>query len=497
MFLLIFVTVFAATALSEDQPVLRVGAKSFTESVILGELVGHLARDAGSRVDDVEILGGSDVVFQALQLGEIDIYADYTGTLRQELLAKLRLQTDQDLRDELANREIVMSKPLGFENTYALGMLADEAEELGITKISELTEFPDLRFGFGHEFLERDDGWPAMRRAYQLPHKNIIALEHDLAYTALSDHGIDLMDVYTTDAKIDLFGLTTLEDDYSFFPQYKAVLLYRRDLETRMPDVLQNVLRLEGAISVDDMIAMNAAVEPAEGEGVTESRSAAQFAARKFAINAQVTDSTMFGRLWKTTWEHLLLVSVSASMAILVAIPLGVMAAKIPSFGHLILGFVGLLQTIPSLALLVLFIPILKTGPAPAIAALFLYSLLPIVRNTHAGLTGIPLSLRESAEALGLSAFDRLRFVELPLALPAILAGIKTAIVINVGTATLGGFIGAGGYGATIFSGLRKADNALLLEGAVPAAVMALVAQLLFDLIERLVVSPGLRQQSR
>ncbi len=147
----------------------------------------------------------------------------------------------------------------------------------------------------------------------------------------------------------------------------------------------------------------------------------------------------------------------------------------------------------PSLALLVFMIPLLGIGEAPAIVALFVYSLLPIVRNTHAGLRGIPASLREVATALGLGPGASLRAVELPLASPAILAGIKTSAVINVGTATLGALIGAGGYGQPILTGIRLDDLRLILEGAIPAALLALGVERIFDLVEKIVVPRGLR----
>ena len=151
-----------------------------------------------------------------------------------------------------------------------------------------------------------------------------------------------------------------------------------------------------------------------------------------------------------------------------------------------------MIQTIPSLALLVFMIPWLGIGPSPALVALFLYSLLPIVRNTATGLRDIPASLRESAEALGLPPRARLLRIELPMASRAILAGIKTAAVINVGTATIGALIGAGGFGQPILTGIRRDDVFMILtEGAIPAAVLALAVQGAFDLAERFLVPRG------
>jgi osmoprotectant transport system permease protein len=180
-------------------------------------------------------------------------------------------------------------------------------------------------------------------------------------------------------------------------------------------------------------------------------------------------------------------------LALLVAIPLGIFAAKFRAIGQVVLAVAGLIQTIPTLALLVFMIPLFGIGSKPAIFALFLYSLLPIVRNTYAGLGDIPPAIRESAAALGLPPGARLRRVELPMASRAILAGIKTSAVINVGTATLGALIGAGGYGQPILTGIRLDNISLILQGAVPAAVLALVVQGLFELLERVLVPKGLR----
>jgi len=179
--------------------------------------------------------------------------------------------------------------------------------------------------------------------------------------------------------------------------------------------------------------------------------------------------------------------------AILVAVPLGVLAAKRPRLGQPVLAVAGVVQTVPTLALLVFMIPLFGIGTVPAIVALFLYGLLPIVRNTHAGITGIPASVRESAEALGLPPGAILRLVELPLASPLIFAGIQSAPVINVGTATLGALIGAGGLGQPIFTGIRLDDVGLILAGAVPASMLALAVQALFELGARLLVPRGLR----
>ena len=468
----------------------KIGSKSFTESVILGELLSHLARNAGSNSVHRKELGGTRVVWGALLKGDIDAYVEYTGTITQEILAGKGIETDMEIRAALLENDVLVTRPLGFNNTYAIGMKEAEAERRGLVTISDMKNHPDLIIRFANEFLDRGDGWPSLRDRYGLRHQDVQGMDHDLAYRGLDSGSIHVMDMYSTDAEIAYYGLRTLRDDLSHFPVYNAVVLYRADLAERHPTVVAAFERISGRIPADKMIAMNARVKL---DRIPDTQVAADFLETEFAVDAAVVAETWVSRLVTNTKTHLALVLISLSAAIAVAIPLGVMAAKFARFGQLILAFVGILQTIPSLALLVFMIPLLGIGGPPAIVALFLYSLLPIVRSTHSGLHDIPGGLLESAVALGLPASARLRLVELPMASRSILSGIKTAAVINVGTATLGALIGAGGYGQPILTGIRLDDVGLILEGAVPAAVLALMVQGMFDLADRVFVSKGLR----
>jgi osmoprotectant transport system permease protein len=278
------------------------------------------------------------------------------------------------------------------------------------------------------------------------------------------------------------------------FPEYKAVYIYRLDLEQRAPAFVNAISRLEGMIDAPRMIAMNAA---AKLDKIPESRVASDFLLAQLQIKTDTREMTSVNSVIMRTREHLLLVSISLAASILVAVPLGVLAFAWPRLGHVIIAALAVIYTIPSLALLVLMIPLLGIGTWPAIVALFLYGLLPIVRNTHTGLVGISPGLRESAIVLGLSPMARLLQIELPMAAPSILAGIKTAAVINVGTATIGALIGAGGYGQPILTGIRLADNHLILLGAVPAALLALLVQGGFGLLERWLLPRGLRLKVR
>ena len=485
-----FLVLDSAQAASDSE--IRVGSKKFTESVILSEVITQHLQSNNILATHKDQLGGTRLLWKALVQGELDIYPDYTGTITYEILQGLEISSDADIKAALAQHGISMTNPLGFNNTYALGVTPSIARKFSLEKISDLRQHPELKFGFTNEFMDREDGWPSLRDHYQLPQTAVRGLDHDLAYKGLEAGSIDLIDLYSTDAEIAYYQLSVLEDDMSYFPDYRAVILYRTELLDRIPEVQAHLTQLSGIISETEMIKMNSDVKL---EGHTEAEVAQSFLKVKFNTLSKIEVSTRLDRLITTTSEHLFLVCLSLGAAILVAIPLGIWGAKNQTLGQVILSVVGIIQTIPSLALLVFMIPLLGIGGPPALVALFLYSLLPIVRNTLSGLTGISIDVQESAQALGLPPSAQLRLVELPLAARSILAGIKTSAVINVGTATLGALIGAGGYGQPILTGIRLDDTGLILEGAIPAAALALLVQWSFDYAERTLLSPGLQKK--
>jgi osmoprotectant transport system permease protein len=484
--LMVAVSVGAA---AERKPVV-IGSKKFTESVILGDAFAGLLQASGIAARHRSELGGTRILWSALLAGEIDAYPEYTGTIAREILAGDGVSGIDGIRAALARHGVRMTGPLGFDDTYAIGVRRDVAAARGLKKISDLARHPDLVFGFSNEFMDRGDGWRGLRAYYGLSLKGVRGLDHDLAYRGIRSGDLAGTDVYTTDAEIAAYDLVVLEDDRRYFPEYQAVILYRDALAQRSPEAVAALRRFEGRIDTGRMRAMNAAVKL---HGATEHAVAAQFLRTTFGVTVDSGGAGLLRRLLHTTADHLTLVAASLLAAIAVALPLGILAARLPRLAQLVLGVTGIIQTIPSLALLVFMIPLFGIGTLPAIVALFLYSLLPIVRNTHAGLVDIEPSLRESAEALGFPPAARLRLVELPIAARPILAGIKTSAVINVGTATLGALVGAGGYGQPILTGIRLDDTALILEGAIPAAVLALAVQGAFELSERLFVSRGLR----
>jgi osmoprotectant transport system permease protein len=472
-------------ALPLQADTLRIGSKRFTESYILGEVLRRTVEGTAA-VEHRPGLGNTGIVFAALKAGSIELYPEYTGTIAREILRVDGNPGIADLNAALAPQGLGVAVRLGFNNRYALAMREDRAQALAIRTLSDLARHPGLKLGLSQEFIGRSDGWPGLKAAYRMPYATPSGLDHGLAYEAIAAGRIDVMDVYSTDAKIERYALRVLEDDRRYFPSYEAVLLYRLEVPKRFPEAWRALQGLEGRIDERRMIRMNAAAELegksfAEAAALIGAESGPQSAGRRNFFGA------LFGPdFWRLTGEHLLLVFASLAASIVLGVPLGVLAAKVPRTGTVIFGVVGVVQTIPSLALLAFLIALVGTiGTLPALLALFLYALLPIVRNTCTGLADIPRGMRQAAMALGLSTRDRMLLIEVPLALPSILAGINTSAVINVGTATIAAFIGAGGYGERIASGLALNDNVTLLAGAIPAAALALLIQGAFELCER------------
>jgi osmoprotectant transport system permease protein len=477
-----FLLLLPACFFSAQAETLKVGSKRFTESYILGEIVLKAAGGGEHR----QGLGNTGIVFNALKSGSIDLYPEYTGTIAKEIL---KLEGDADLA--AINRGLVplgfaASVPLGFHNGYALAMREERAKALGIRTLRDLAKHPELKLGLSQEFIGRKDGWPGLKGAYQLPFETPQGLDHGLAYEAIAAGKIDVMDIYTTDAKISRYKLVALEDDRKYFPRYDAVLMHRADLPKRHPEAWAKLQKLQGRIDEATMIRLNAAAE-LQGRSFVEAAALLDSGDKPATRTERKFLSVLFGPdFWRLTGEHLVLVFVSLAASVAAGIPLGVLAHKVRSVTQVVLGVVGVIQTIPALALFAFLIALLGSiGTVPALIAMFLYALLPIVRGTHAGLEAVGKGMRQAALALGLTNRQRLQLVEIPLAVPSILSGIKTSAVINVGTATIAAFVGAGGYGERIVSGLALNDNATLLAGAIPAAALALLVQGGFEIGER------------
>ncbi|MEO6873178.1 MAG: glycine betaine ABC transporter substrate-binding protein, partial [Chthoniobacterales bacterium] len=411
-FALLFL-LFATSALAG--PTVVVGSKKFTESYVLGEIAKTVLERAHFHVQERAGMGGTIILWEALRGGQIDVYPEYTGTIGEEILKTKVPQSEEQMRAALQKLDVGMSRDLGFNNTYALVMRRSEAEKLKIKTISDLRKHPDLKLGLTHEFLDRRDGWRPLARRYGLTMPNVSGIDHAIGYAALANGSIDVKDAYSTDAKIAENDLVVLQDDLHFFPEYKAVFLYRLDLDPRAIHALNDF----GRIDEKKMIALNAAAERSKNYAY-----AASLFSHTAAPNESAPRSHLAANLTRWISRHLELAGISLFFSVLIGLPLGIAASRGGALGQGILAIVGMIQTVPALALLALLVPVpfLGISATTAIVALFLYGLLPIVRNTATGLQEIPASLRDSAIALGLEPSARLRKIYLPLASRTILA---------------------------------------------------------------------------
>ncbi|OAI41585.1 hypothetical protein AYO40_02940 [Planctomycetaceae bacterium SCGC AG-212-D15] len=475
-----------------------IGCKQDVEGQVLAEIMAQLLEDRGFAVERRFSLGGTLICFEALKRGSIDIYPEYSGTVEQAILQLPGRGSHAHLREQLGRRfNVEMLDFFGFSNTYALAMSRATAERLGLKRISDLTRHPELRFGFSNEFLNRADGWIGLAQAYGLSARPV-GMEHALTYAAIHEGKLDVTDAYSTDGDLRKFDLVLLEDDRRFFPDYFAMPLVRAELNDATKQVLEE---LGGKMSQEEMQSLNQSVQ--EKKSLRDV--AAQYLRSKRLLTGQRPPSQPEGTAERTidwpflltcTLTHLKLTFLALVAGMAVAIPLGALVYRLGAVSKPVLYVAGVLQTIPSIALLAFMIPVFGIGARPAIAALFLYSLLPILNNTAAALLSIDPVLRKVSVGMGLTGWQRLRYIELPLAAPTILVGIKTAAVINIGTATLAAFIGAGGLGEPIVTGLALNDPGLILQGAVPAALLAVITELGFELLQWVVVPRHLLQKA-
>lgn len=491
-----------------------VASKPFAESYLLAELSAQLLEARGHVVTRRFGLGGTEIGFPALRQGSIDVYPEYTGT---GLLVILKAPPDKDparvfdtvAREFRSRFDVLWLPPLGFENTYAMSIRTEMAERLGIRTLSDFAKVSrDMRAGFTADFIGLPDGLPGLRDAYDLRPSSVNPLAPGVKYQALVAGSVDIIDAYSTDGLLGRYPITVLEDDRRFFPPYDAALLVRGTLAREQPAAVAALTELSGRIDVVRMRQWNERVE-VNGEPAATVARDALLALGLTTAAAEAGDSrkgegrapaTGLGAyLWSRRTElmsmtarHLLLAGVSLVAAVLVGVPLGLLVSHTSAAPAVVRG-VGVLQTIPGLALLAFLLPVMGIGFLPAVVALFLYSLYPIVQNTVTGVQTADGGAVSAAQALGMTGRQVLWHVRVPLAIPVIMAGVRTAAVINVGTATLAALIGAGGLGDPIVAGLALSDTRMILSGAIPAALLALLVDLVLGGLQRIVTPKALR----
>jgi osmoprotectant transport system permease protein len=502
---------FSATLTAQTAPGRKVvvASKPFGESYLLAEMFAQLLEARGFAVDRRPGLGATEITFEALRTNAIDVYPEYTGT---GLLAILREQPTPDpgevyrrvAREFRERWGVRWLPPLGFQNTYAIAVRRETAVRLGLATLSDLARVSRrLRAGLTPDFIGRPDGLPGVQEAYGIRFREVRALLPAVKYQALAAGEVDVIDGYSTDGFIARYDLVVLRDDREFFPPYEAAAMVSAALQRDLPAAVAALTELSGLLTVAEMRRLN---RRHEVDGHPAARIAAE-ALHSLGLTGALPQPPPSGQrrptagvvsyLWEQrstllslTARHVLLVGVSLGVAIAVALPLGLALERRRRAAEAVIRSVGLLQTVPSIALLAFMIPLLGIGVIPALVALFLYSLYPILRNTYTGVRDAAPEAVGAARALGMTPAQVLRYVRLPLAAPVIMAGIRTAAVINVGTATLAAFIGAGGLGDPIAAGLALSDTRMILSGALPAALLALLVDGLLGRSERL-VTPG------
>lgn len=488
-----------------------VASKPFGESFLLAEIFAQLLEAEGIAVTRRPGLGATEVAFEALRTNAIDVYPEYTGT---GLLAVLRDSMTTTMREDPRRLFARVSSeferrygvrwlpPLGFENGYAIAVRRETAARYRLTTLSDLArESPALRAGFTNDFIGRPDGFAGLRDYYGMRLRAVRPLAPAVKYEALASGAIDVIDGYSTDGLLARFDLLTLADDRRFFPPYEAAAIVSPRIVSERADVLAALSRLSGRFTEEDVRRWNAAIEVQQQPIAAVAQQAlrelallgADSAASSITSRAANADGFLAyswarrAETWRLVREHLVLVGVALGAAILLAVPLGVLLTRTPRASAWVMQGLGVVQTIPSLALLAFMIPILGIGLAPALVALWLYALLPIARATFSGVSSADPEAVAASEALGTTPWQRLWWVQLPLATPAVLAGVRTSAVITVGAATLAAFIGAGGLGEPIITGLGLADSRLVLSGALPAAALAVIVDLVLAAVERAV----------
>lgn len=486
----ILLILFFLSSITVSQTI-RVGAKHFNESYILAEVISQLLESNGYKVERIYNLGGTLVCFESLKNNQIDVYPEYTGTITEAILKLNDKLGITELNEKLKKEHgLEITGSFGFNNTYAFAVKKKTAEKYHLINISDLKPYPDIKAAMSYEFIKRKDGWENLANLYNLKIQPV-GINHGLAYQSIDDEKIELTDVYSTDGEISKYELVILNDDKHFFPLYMGVPFMRQAIDTKAKDLIK---LLANTINDSLMRAMNRRV-------LYENKSfgdvANEFLKDKKLIGSQIKyeNTSASDELMRKTIRHLEITFISLLLAIFIAFPLGVLLSAYPVFSKPVLYITGLLQTIPSIALLAVMIPLFGIGIVPAVVALFLYALLPILRNTTIGIYSVDPVIKKVALGMGLTTWQRLRYVEIPLALPSIFAGIKTAAVINIGTATLAAFIGAGGLGEFIVTGLALNDTSMILKGAIPAALLAILVEFIFEILEQIFIPKHLKQK--
>lgn len=505
----LFSAVFSASLLApaySKQDKIRIGSRDFPESVLVAEILStSIEKFTDYKVDRKFHLGGVKVCLAAMQSNNLDIYPDYTGSLIHNVLG------EHDRNQYLVNYikmalnekyDFSITESLGFENSFVLAVRKSFAKKYNLETLSDLASLlssnkelaQNIRVAFKHSFLKRPDGYKMLQDIYAFDFQKLMALEYNIAYQNLKENRIDVIDAFSTDSRLKDPELTALKDDRNALIPYSSVYVYRNKLKQNFPEIMKIQKLLDESLTNEKMLELNSRIEAGEPYKQVAESFIAELEHEPGFLDLSDDASLSFWQkrlkqdlplLAKAFLQHLRLAAVASLLASFIGIFIGIFISYRKKLAKLVLGFISVTQTIPSLALLALLIPFVGLGFYPAVIALFIYALLPVIQNTYTGITTIPYKYIELANAIALKESQILFRVKLPMALSFILAGVRTSIVICIGTATLATFVGAGGLGDLIKAGIDLNSNYMIALGAVPAALLALSVSITLTKFER------------
>jgi len=443
---------------------ITIGAKKFTEANVMAYVLAHTLKSIDSSLDIkvLENLGGTGIVTTATENQEIDLYVDYTGTLKETFKT-----TDETLPGELLKHNLKFGFELGFNNSYGMAVKHHST----LSKMSDIKNHH--RLGISHEFLKRKDGFSGLASHYGFNIKPLV-IEYSLLQHSLKSDKLDIIEIFTTDAKIIKYNLKVLKDDQHFYKRYDALVVFNKTFYEQNKQLVSDLSsKLFLKISDKQIQKLNHLVD-IEGLNYEES-------ARSFTKSNTHIKSSYESTIWPHFYEHLEYLFLTIIICIFIGVPLGVTTAKSQLFERVILSLISITQTIPSLALLVFLIPLFGLGKTTTLIALCLYGLLPIVKSTHMGIKKIPKELSEYSKLIGMSFFQRIFKIEIPLALIDIVSGVKLTAIYTIGVTVIAAFVGAGGLGTLIVTGLSLNNTDIILQGALPSAGLAIIVEIIFQ----------------
>ncbi len=500
-FLALSLTWHYTLAQSPNSDVIRIGGKVFTEQNILVDLIKIYLEDKGYKTQTQKNLGGTFVAYEALKTGNLDLYVEYSGTSYHTIFKQEKIISENDtylwLKERFKKENIYLFQDLGFSNSYALITVQNQNYQ---TMKDLVKDSPNLTIGFEHEFLSRPDGFSNMLKAYDYNFKNPKTMNVGLMYEALKTKQLDVGIGYSTDGRNKAFNLKILEDNLDFFPKYKAAILAKTSVLQNHKNLESELMALSGLITATDMIQMNYEVDALKkssnlvAKNFLISKGLIAYSSLKLSHNFLGLSYPEIILIKNKLLEHIEICFIALCFSILIGFSLGVLAFEFKPLKPLVFSFVNLLQTLPSLALFGFLIPFMGIGFWPAMIALILYSILPLVHNVYIGLSEIDLDIIESCQAIGMTKLQILLQVRIPIAMPTLGAGLRTCTAIIIGTATVAAFIGAGGLGELIFQGISSLNHRMILLGAVPAALLALLADTLVHFTMNSLTSKGLKK---